>query len=383
MSENSPTSTARQMSGRDPEGRNILAVLAKATFRLIPNGRVVLADEQLPLNEAIVRDRERRLLQTDTDLYPHKGATDVVLKGHAYADRPVPSFKVSLRVSQAYKSIQVTGDRTCHLSTTGRLVFSPPAPVEKVPLRYDHAYGGEDKAAAAKYGDPYAELARSLPPELAGVQPRHYSYPRNPAGRGYLLEATPAALESLKLPNLEDPLELLSPERLAVGSVDRWPEQPLPQAMDWVSLSWFPRVAFCGFVPAHAPPAKPIAEVQRGHAPADILTAKAVAQKFSPRAANGASLGLQLPYLKGGEEIELLNLHPMAPRLTLRLPTQRPRIWTDGRNGKLKETEPVIHTVLLEPDESRLSVLWRGSAPALRPYMDDELTKMPFRVSWT
>ena len=38
-------------------------------------------------------------------------------------------------------------------------------------------------------------------------------------------------------------------------------------------------------------------------------------------------------------------------------------------NGKLNETRPVIHTVLSEPDESRLSLVWRGSAVALRPYI--------------
>ena len=41
-----------------------------------------------------------------------------------------------------------------------------------------------------------------------------------------------------------------------------------------------------------------------------------------------------------------------------------------------------IHTVLIEPDEARLSVLWRGCAPALRPYMPKELETMPFRVEW-
>ena len=29
----------------------------------------------------------------------------------------------------------------------------------------------------------------------------------------------------------------------------------------------------------------------------------------------------------------------------------------------------MIHTVLSEPDESRLSLVWRGSAVALRPYI--------------
>ena len=180
----------QQVSGRDPEGRNILAVLAKATYRIAADGRLAPAEHQLPLNEAIVRDRELRLLRADTDLYPHKPATDVVLKGHAYSGgRPSPTFRVSLRVSTVSKSIDVIGDRTCRLSAAGRLSFSAPEPLDKLPLRYDYAYGGEDKAAAARHGDPYAQLRRHLPPELAGASPQYYAYPRNPAGRGYLLRS--------------------------------------------------------------------------------------------------------------------------------------------------------------------------------------------------
>jgi hypothetical protein len=38
--------------------------------------------------------------------------------------------------------------------------------------------------------------------------------------------------------------------------------------------------------------------------------------------------------------------------------------------------------VEIEPDEGRMSIVWRGAAPALRQYMPDELAKMPFRVEW-
>src|SRR5262249_29141710 len=99
--------------------------------------------------------------------------------------------------------------------------------------------------------------------------------------------------------------------------------------------------------------------------------------------ASGASLGMQAaPYLKGNEEVLLVGLHPKCARFLFRLPGERPRISTDGRNGKLNDTKPVIHSILIEPDELRLIIVWRGSAPALRPYMPDELETMPFRVEW-
>ena len=44
--------------------------------------------------------------------------------------------------------------------------------------------------------------------------------------------------------------------------------------------------------------------------------------------------------------------------------------------------QPVIDTLLIEPDEMRLSIVWRGTAPALRPYSREELASMPLRVVW-
>jgi len=384
MTSASEPAVARQMSGTDPSGANILAVLVKVTYLLLPGGRVVRAKEQLPLHEALVRDPEHPgVLADDTDLYPHKLATDVVLKGHAYAPSPLARFGVALRVNTAYKQIQVIGDRRCTLNSTGRIVFGAPEPVSTVPLRYDRAYGGEDVAATAKYGNPYEQLARYFGPGLASVRPSHWSYPRNPAGRGFLIESSKEAVEQLVLPNLEDPLDPLTPDRLICGRLQLWPRMPLPQAMAWVSGGWFPRLAYFGFVPEHEPPEHPLAEIARGYAPADILQDEPIAQKLDFRAANGASLGLQLPYLEGGEEIELSNLHPTAARVTFRLPRHRPKIWTDGRNGKLNETDPVIHSVIIEPDQDRFSIVWRGSAPALRPYMPEELDTMPFVVRWS
>jgi hypothetical protein len=379
----STSAVARQMSGTDPSGANILAVLVKATYVLLPDGRVLESKEQLPLNEGLTRDPDDpRLLADDTDVYPHKLATDVVLKGHAYAPGPRPRFAVALRVEAASKLIHVFGDRRCMLGSAGRIVFSAPEPVSKVPLRYDRAYGGEDVAATAKHGNPYDELAPYLGSELAALRPSHWSYPRNPAGRGFLVEGTAQALEQVVLPNLEDPLDPLTPDRLVCGRLEHWLRMPLPQAMGWVSGGWFPRLAYFGFVPDHEHLEGPIAEVARGYAPADILEHKPIAEKFDFRCANGASLGLQLPYLVGGEEIELSNLHPNAARVVFRLPKARPQIWTDGRNGKLNETKPVIHSVIIEPDHARFSIVWRGSAPALRPYMPEELEKMPFVVRW-
>ncbi len=378
-----PSATARQVSGMDADSRYFLSVLVKRTYRLGPDGRCTLAEEQSPLREEpAVYGHCSELLEHDLDLYPSKPATDVVIKGHAYSYTPIGQFEVSIRIGGQTKKIAVFGDRSCGRSHSGQIEISTPQPIDKVPLRYDQAYGGRDAVAEARLGNPL-EALESILPEMVDISlASPFIYPRNRCGMGYLIEATPDAIEQLRLPHLEDPLDLLSPDRIEVGHPAKWLDMPLPQATDWVDLSWFPRIAYTGLLPDFEPPQQVIREVLREHAPSDILEEKPLHEKFSGRMTNGASLGLQVPYLTGGEGGELVNIHPTQPCFSFQLPDERPKIWTDGRKGKLNTTKPVIHAVVIEPDEDCLTIVWRGSAPALRPYMPEELENMPLRVEW-
>jgi hypothetical protein len=377
-----PTATTRQVSGNAPDGRPILAVLVKRTYTLRDDGRCEPADEQVPLWDEPQEDPAAPgVLLHDFDLYAHKPATDVVVRGHAYG-RGRPRFEAAVRVAGRTKRLLVLGDRSASPAAGGGVLFGQPRAVERVPLSYTHAYGGRDAVAEAKHGNPLAEvLGRAVSPEdlAAGSL---FLYPRNPCGKGYLMAATPEAVAALELPNLEDPLDPLTPGRVVAGGPLNWPRMPLPQATGWVGYDWFPRGAYLGLVAPHAPPDDPVAEVTRGFAPADILGQRRPSAAGAFRLTCGASPGLQLPYLRGGEPVALDGLHPTRPDFAFRLPAERPRIWTDGRKGTFNETQPVLHTVVIEPDEARLTLLWRGSAPALRPYLPQELEKMPFRVQW-
>jgi hypothetical protein len=370
--------TERQISGVDPEGRFILSVLVKRTYRIEPSGRCVRAEEQLGLVVDPEFDTERPgLLLHDSDLYPWKPRTDVIVKGHAYAPANTTSFEASIAIGAAMKRMLVLGDRRVALSPTGEILFSTPTVLDVVALGYERAYGGADAVACAQHGNPLEGLAPYLPdmPGLARINP--YSYVRNPSGVGFLIEPTRAAIEAVTLPNLEDPADRLTPDRLAVGRLERWPGQPLPAAPAWVSHAWFPRAAFLGFVPARDQLDRPLAEIALGILPPDILDSAPGHQRFDLGFSNGAPAGLQLPHLRGDEEIALTHLSRKAPKLQVTLPGERPKIWTDGRKGKRGETQPVIHTLTIEPDEERLSIVWRGSCTALRPYSPEELAKMP------
>jgi hypothetical protein len=219
-------------------------------------------------------------------------------------------------------------------------------------------------------------------------QPEYHSpfiYPRNAAGRGYLVEQTPAAVEALELPNLEDPYDPIDKRELAVGNVHAWPKMPLPWGTNWLHPAQFPRVAYLGVARRFDPRDEPWPEVARGFAPEGWPKLGDLESAMDYRFYNAGSLGLQFPALGGdlsSVEMRLAGLHPSGRELVFRLPAVPPRIFVDGRNRTLKETRPVLHHVVVRPDEDRVHVVWRGHAPALRPYRPDELDRMPYRVDW-
>lgn len=380
-----PTDTVQQVSARLPDGGPMLAVLAKRTYLVDGAGRLRVAPEQLPLTLAPELDpKVKELLRADTDMMAYKLRTDVIVLGHAYAPRRERRIEAVVRVAGHDLKISVTGERRCGVDVRGNARIPEPEPIERVPLSFTHAYGGKDVAAEAKYGDVLADdpsvLKNQSDIDLDAASP--YLYPRNPCGRGYLVEPSHEGLAGMLLPQLEDPSDPLTPARLAESSIEHWQRLPLPWSTGWVHHTWYPRIAFFGVVPISESFDRPPLEVDRGLVPAYLADGLARLEPTSPlELASGAQVGLQRPHLRGGETIELLNLHKARPRWTLQLPPP-PTLQTDGRNGKLNPTSPVLHSVILEPDEDRVSVVWRGAAPALRPYAPAELDGMPLRVVW-
>ena len=376
-----PGPMVRQVSGNDLSGQPILSVLAKRSYRW--SGRDWVPEpEPAELVEEPKFDDEKGLLVADTDFFPLKPFTDVIVKGFAYG-RGKSTVEAGFWIDGRGKSLRVSGDRGASLSSSGKPVFSEPKPFEKIPLTYEFAYGGRDKVAEKKAGWPGPGMFGGLIPEgdATPETASPFRYPRNPAGRGYLVEASREGIEQMALPNLEDPKDLFAPDRIAAGDLAWWPWQPLPAAMDWVSHGWFPRIGYFGFVPAFRKKARPWPEVERGFATADITDPLVQSTEKAFRFTCGASLGLQYTTLRGGETMHARNLSPREPEEKWMLP-RAPKILTDGRKGRFNPTEPVLHTVVLEPDAPKLMLVWRGAAKALRTYLPDELKKMPFGVEW-
>lgn len=379
-----PGPTAHQLSVQGDDSRWMLSVLTKRTYRVGKDGRLSVAEEQVPLTVEPVDDPVRpKLLLADSDLYPIKRRTDLVVLGHTYGDgRRQYEANVSVQ-GQVVKRILVVGERVCAAGSGGEIFISQSEPVEKLELTYARAYGGASALPMAALSEEAREklksLAVALERDVADLV--KYEYPRNPAGCGFLIDPTPEAVAALALPNFEDPLQPLTAANLAVRDADHWPAMPLPQSTGWFGMDWFPRLAYLGIPPLARPPKEPVQEVVRGYAPANLFDNKnRPTDGFA--FAQGASLGMQFAHLLGDETIVVGAMHPTSAEYAIRLPKDRPRIWTDGRKGTLKEAEPVIHTVVIEPDRDRVTVVWRGAAPSLRPYLPHELEKMPFQVEW-
>ncbi len=373
----------QQVSGQFPLNKYILSVLAKKTYTITDKGECLLSDVQIPLVKDIsCYDHAPKLISEDLDLYAFKLYTDIIVKGKTRHPKKVNRFIAIIQVGNTSVSIEVIGNRKLLLSKLTGLRFTTPEFIEEIPLRYDFAYGGRDVIAERKIELPPAELIKYFPDQTDLLEGSPYRYPRNPLGKGFIVELSDDSLDFLELPNLEDPRNLLSPESMVVKDPKLWYRMPLPRSTDWVTPSWFPRVAYFGLNNITEKINFNLEEINRRWAELDILSIKPLRGNVHPRCTNGASLGLQLPYIMPGEKIRLTNIHPKFTDFTLHLPPDYPNIWVDGRKGKLLPTKPVIHTIIIEPDENRLSIVWRGSGPALRPYHEEELKTMPFKVEW-
>jgi hypothetical protein len=389
MDHESPITTGQnsiQLSAEDARNKNILSVITKRTYEISKKGKCELSLVEIPLcKDFIFSKLNDEALDTDIDLYCNKPLTDIVVKGSFYADGSCNKSHVIIEINDQKKQVKlnIVGKRLAYKNHFGKIIFTEPETLTDLPLEYENAYGGIDKIAEEKFEVPGKEIRDAIP-DFDWMLTSPYRYPRNPCGKGYLVEDNPRAFENFELPNIEDPANPITPANLVLGDPQNWIYQPLARATTWVNPAWFPRIAYFGFLPDMDPKAQlnRLPEYLQGFINTDILANQSIQAKLSTRASNGASPGLQVPYLAGKEYIRLFNIHHQIKDLVIELPNDRPRIWIDGRKGKLIETQPVIQSIIIEPDANRLSIVWRGSGPALRPYHEEELKTMPYKVEW-
>lgn len=313
--------TAGYTMGMRPDGRTLLVVVVKGTFRIPESGEsVVLADQQSPIIDADVYTGEPGLSATlyESEYAPEKPRCDILLNGSAHAPngRPTQRVPVALRVGALAKTFSVVGPRVW---TRGLTTITPSEPefFVKLPISYDAAFGGIDDTDPDK--------------------PRYFD--RNHAGKGFSHHMNLDKLIGQPLPTTE---EIDNPVNNPRGNYQ-------PMAFGPIGRSWQPRPSYAGTYD------KNWEENVCPFLPAD----------FKPDHYQSAPLDQQTPYLQGGEEVSLLNLTPSGktsfnlPRVDVPI-----SVLLRGRPTKdLRMIPAVIDTLLIEPDASRISMIWRASWP--------------------
>ncbi len=300
----------------DEELRPLVVPIVKATFTIRSNGPCTPAEEQLPLNltgEYWGEDPETSSLKYEPEVAFTKAATDVIMVGHACADRrDTRQMQVSLRVGPVAKDVTVHGDRVWFKSG-GSVAFSRAQPFEKIPLIYERAFGGWDRSHADRL--------------------RHTCELRNPVGMGY--RGATNFVEGVRLPNLED----------ARAPIKSAAERPAPAGFGVVSPHWQPRALLAGtFDEAW----------KKSRAPR-------LPKDFDRRHLSAASSGLITPgYLRGDEPVTVVGATTTGP-LSFALPgVPPPVVRVSLATGAEKSGALNLDTVIIEPDDLRLTLLWRG-----------------------
>ncbi|MEO7242696.1 MAG: DUF2169 domain-containing protein [Variovorax sp.] len=336
------------LPGQTPDGGQILSVLLKRSYSIEAGQSCVRADEDQPLitGEVFWDTPMNSTVRFESDFAPYKLQTDVVLIARAYAPNGQLAQRctVALQVGEhPFKALQVTGDRQAKFTDKDSApVFTEPEPFIDMDLRFERAYGGTD---------------------VFSDKSTVYPYPRNPLGKGFAVLNTPESVENLQLPNLEDPEDPLAPERLCIGDYAKWADQPQPVSFGWMSKIWQPRCLFAGIMPADRATEQELRAAYAQLVPADQR--QAYVEHGLPdmdfRFFNGASAGLNLPFLSGGEWVRTANVSPEG-RLDFRLPPDAPRIGLDIGSG-VQAPEVLLHTVLIRMEERQVDLIWRAAVP--------------------
>ncbi len=368
-----------------PAGGSQIGVVGKRTY-LIRHGRCVPADEQVALVEAPTYDDDRATLLHDMDVALNRRMTDVVLVGKARAPRAQSrSFEIRIRAGTLDRRLMVFGDRRCARTAAGQVRFSEPDPVDEVDLGWASAYGGVDRVALAKHGDPLKGLKEELRQPYNACFGR-FAYPRNRAGKGYLLETSDQGLEACALPNLEDPFRLLEPERLAVREPGRWPDAPLPAGLGWLSYGSFPRSAMLGVPPAYDPTACPpdrFVEVKLGVLQTrSIAPVMPMAERLDLAAAQQSAVGMRAAEVGPGTDLEVQNCHPRETAWRFRLPGDLPVFALQMPGAQPVSLRPAIRTLLLEPEHDRVCLVWVAEHQEPTPIGPGKTAHIKHGVEW-
>jgi hypothetical protein len=357
----------------DDAGRPWIHAIFGAEYDIDPRGEPLeraptyaLVEECLYYTDLDYPGRYRpSLLCRDIEALPRLRGTDVVVQGVWRSDKRVSraACRLTCRGAVSFSStIALFGDRYVERGRTGVALTAPDSFTE-LPLRLDRAYGGTDERAAEHSPDPDEEALRGLISDEEFFQSSTYSYPRNPAGRGYLVDSR--GLIGAPLPNLEWPDDLLTVDRM-VAPLEQWGARPTPACFDFTPHAFFPRVAFFGAAPPTHDGRLPAVERDLEILPADLYD-RPVFERPSDAYFQSAQPHLWRHRLRGDEALTITGASRDGRDAVVRLPGVVP--YTSIAIGRrAPEASPAsLDLVLIQTETSRLTMIWRSSSPCEDP----------------
>ncbi|MDN5938199.1 MAG: DUF2169 domain-containing protein [Salinisphaera sp.] len=187
--------------------RFVASIMARVTYDILATGDLRVSPDQVW--QASPGPWKSDYGPMDGDEVFYRGGVDVMIFGSARAPggQPISHMNLAIQVGEAFEyRLNITGDRVWQADGE-RLVASAPEPFTEMPLSLANAYGGKD--------------------EWDKLQ---ISFPANPDGKGYAIDAQSAI--GKPLPNIEDPRHLVA----------NWDDQPDPVGVGATTLVFGPRL---------------------------------------------------------------------------------------------------------------------------------------------
>lgn len=300
---------------KDVEGRGLVVVVVKYTYRAAAYGKVERDDDGAPphpIDVPNVEDPATSSIKIPSDLFDFKPGTDVVVVADAHPSPGRAYTDVSLKVGPIAKAIRAHGLRVWQRGILGGLVPGPAMPLRApLPIIYEHAWGGADLSVPDK---PLIER-------------------RNFAGKGVTRE--PARL-------VDTPAAQLELVDKPLGERNN-----VPASFGPICRHWEPRVGFAGTYD------QKWSETRMPLLPAD----------FDPRFNVCMPPDQWSPVpLFGDEPIELRGVtddhlwQVQLPRETL--------TFSSRVGGQRREHKTHLDTILLDAREKKIELTWRAAIPA-------------------
>ncbi len=307
--------------GWSRDGKRQITAVLKIAYSYDLQGRVMPLTPPPELEEADRYHGEpgRSSLAAACETVPFKDGGELLLGGTAHPSKPgstVMEVSVGLRrVNDRFweKTLRLFGPRRWDKSLLG-ISASKPAPLEPLPLRYEHAYGG--------------------------VDPNHENqcYGANPVGSGFSQKGW--RVKGMALPQIEIGPKFISGPSQRVAPAGFGPIAPYweprlnaSKELDGDAVSW----GGCPF---------------GNRAPAGLYNAAPLDQRFDA------------PF-EGGETIRLKGLISEAPHpdgTLVHLPCPRPDLKLVSGN-RVENLQAVCDTLTIDIDARTICMLWRTGLP--------------------